>query len=116
MFATFAGGYSRKPLPAQPDVLGDAEQSHREGHLDDVGLRSVRDDFVREILDEMRVVGLGIVGDGGVREPDRVTPWIRGLEGLAVGAATTWPDGEPATRPAVDGLPRWTRPVRTLCW
>lgn len=116
MFATFAGGYSRKPLPAQPDMLGDAERRLREGTLDADGARAIADDFVREILDEMAVVGLAIVGEGGVRAHDRSIPWIRGLEGLDVGAPTTLPDGEPATRPLATGTVRWTRPITVRDW
>ena len=116
MFATFAGGYSRKPLPAQPDLLGDAELALRAGRVDDAGFEAVADDYVREILAEMAVVELAIVGEGGVRSPDRVLPWIRGLEGLSVGGETTLPDGEPATRPVVLGPVRWTRPLTVRDW
>ena len=116
MFATFAGGYSRKPLPAQPDVLGDAERSLHNGTLDDDGYHALADAFVREVLDEMAVVGLGIVGEGGVRAHDRIIPWIRGLDGLEAGDATTLPDGEPATRPMVTDTVRWTHPITVRDW
>ena len=84
MFATFAGGYPRKPLPAQPDRLGQAEADLRAGRIDDAAYRIVADAFVREVLDEMAVVALGIVGDGGVRSADRVRavdPRPRGAPG-----------------------------------
>src|SRR5438445_6073123 len=116
LFATFAGGYSRKPLPAQPDLLGDAERRLLEGDLDADGFRAVADEFVREILGEMAVVELGIVGEGGVRAHDRIIPWIRGLEGLAAGDHTTLPDGEPATRPIAQDTVLWTRPVTVRDW
>jgi 5-methyltetrahydropteroyltriglutamate--homocysteine methyltransferase len=116
LFATFAGGYSRKPLPAQPDLLGDAERRLHEGILDADGFRAIADAFVREVLDEMAVVGLGIVGDGGVRAQDRIIPWIRGLEGLEAGGLTTLPDGEAATRPLVTDTVRWTRPITVRDW
>jgi 5-methyltetrahydropteroyltriglutamate--homocysteine methyltransferase len=116
MFATFAGGYSRKPLPAQPDLLGQAERDLRDGRIGEPGYRAVADDLVREILAEMAVVELAIVGDGGVRARDRVLPWIEGLEGLSAGGDTTLPDGEPASRPVVNGPVRWTRPVLVRDW
>ena len=73
------------PLPGQPDVLGQAEATCAPGAIDEAGYQAVADEFVREILDEMAVVQLAIVGDGGVRARDRVLPWIRGLDGLAAG-------------------------------
>lgn len=116
MFATFAGSYSRKPLPAQPDLLGDAERRLREGRLDEAGWEEVADEYVREILAEMAVVELAIVGEGGVRSPDRVLPWIHGLEGLTAGGETTLADGEAATRPVVRGPVRWTSPLMVRDW
>lgn len=116
MFATFAGGYSRQPLPAQPDLLGQAERELREGQLDDVGYQAVADEFVREILAEMGVVQLSIVGEGGVRARDRVQPWIEGLDGLSVGGDTTLPDGEPVSRPVVGGPVAWVQPVSVRDW
>lgn len=116
MFATFAGGYSRKPLPAQPDLLGDAERGVRDGQLDAAGFKAVADEFVREILAEMAVVGVAIVGEGGVRARNRILPWIEGLDGLSDGGDATLPDGEPASRPIVRGPVRWTRPVAVQDW
>jgi methionine synthase II (cobalamin-independent) len=116
VFATYAGGYSRRPLPAQPDVLADAERDLREGRIDDEAYRAAADDFVREILDEMAVVELGIVGEGGVRACDRVLPWILGLDGVSAGDATTLPDGEPVTRPVVSGPVSWSGPISVRDW
>src|SRR2546430_16233744 len=116
LFATFAGGYSRKPLPAQPDLLGHAERRLLEGDLDADGFRAVADEFVREILGEMAVVELGIVGEGGVRAHDRIIPWIRGLEGLAAGGHTTFPDGEPASRPISPVAVLLRRPASVRDW
>jgi 5-methyltetrahydropteroyltriglutamate--homocysteine methyltransferase len=116
MFATYAGTYSRKPLPAQPDRLGQAAQDLLEGRIDEAGHRAVADDFVREILDEMAVVGLGIVGEGGVRAVDRTLPWIESLDGLAAGEPAVLADGEHVTRPIVEGDIRWTRPVTVRDW
>ena len=107
MFATFAGGYSRKPLPAQPDRLGQAEADLRAGHIDEAAYRVVADGFVQEVLDEMAIVTLGIVGDGGVRAADRALPWIRGLAGLQAGERVALPGGEVVTRPVVSGDVRW---------
>ena len=116
MFSTYAGGYSRRPLPGLPDLLGQAEQDLREGGLDAAGYQSAADEFVREILSEMAVVQVSIVGDGGVRWPDRVLPLIDGLDGLTAGGAAALPDGEPATRPIVSGPVRWTRPIAVRDW
>jgi methionine synthase II (cobalamin-independent) len=116
MFATFAGGYSRRPLPAQPDVLGQAEADLVEGRIDREAYRATADAFVREILEEMAVVELAIVGEGGIRARDRVLPWIDGLAGMAAGEATTLPDGEPVTRPVVTGAVSWTGPVTVRDW
>jgi 5-methyltetrahydropteroyltriglutamate--homocysteine methyltransferase len=116
MFATFAGGYSRKPLPAQPDLLGVAERDLIAGRIDEDRYREVADEFVREVLNEMAVVGLGIVGDGGARAPDRVLPWIDGLDGVARGGQTTLHDGERVTRPIVEGTVRWTRALTVRDW
>src|SRR5437870_12828481 len=111
MFATLAGAYSRKPLPAQPDVLADAERDLAAGRLDRAGLRAVTDGMVREVLHEMEVVGLGVIGDGGVRTPDRALPWIDGLGGLRAGAPATLPDGETVTRPTLENGIRRRRPA-----
>ena len=116
LVGVFAGGYSRKPLPAQPDLLGDAERGVREGQLDAAGFRAVADAFVREILAEMAVVGVAIVGEGGIRARNRILPWIEGLDGLSDGGDATLPDGEPASRPIVRGPVRWTRPVAVRDW
>jgi methionine synthase II (cobalamin-independent) len=116
MFATFAGGYSRRPNPGLEDVLRDAETAVREGRLDEAGLRDVADGFVREVLEEQAVVQLAIVGEGGVRAPDRVLPLIHGLAGLAAGEATTLPDGEAATRPIVTGPIHWTASIHARDW
>jgi methionine synthase II (cobalamin-independent) len=120
MFATFAGGYSRKPNPGLPDVLGEAEPRVRDGSLDEAGYRAVADDFVREIVKEQEIIGLAIVGEGGVRAPDRTQPLIDGLEGVTRGEPTTLPDGEPATRPVVGdrgpGGIRWVRPISVRDW
>lgn len=116
MFATFAGGYPRKPLPAQPDRLGQAEADLRAGRIDDAAYRIVADAFVREVLDEMAVVALGIVGDGGVRSADRSVPWIRGLAGLQAGERVALADGEVVTRPVVSGGVRWHAPVLVGDW
>jgi len=116
MFATFAGGYSRLPLTAQPDLLGEAERDLREGRIDRAAYDAVADGFVREILKEMTVVQLAMVGDGGVRARDRILPLIDGLEGLSAGEDTTLPDGEAATRPIVDGPVRWTKSLFARDW
>ena len=116
MFATFAGGYSRKPLPAQPDRLGQAEADLRAGRIDEAAYRAVADGFVREVLDEMATVALGIVGDGGVRAADRAVPWIRGLEGLQAGERIALPGGEVVTRPVTTGAVRWHEPVLVRDW
>ncbi len=116
MFATIAGGYSRKPNPGLPDVLGDAERAARDGTLDAAGFQAIADEFVREILEEQAVVGLAIVGEGGVRARDRVLPWIDGLDGLSGGGITTLPDGESVTRPIAHGDVHWTRPVTVRDW
>jgi methionine synthase II (cobalamin-independent) len=116
VFATFAGGYSRLPNPGLPDLLGDAERAVAEGRLSRDGYEAVADEFVREILAEMAVVQLAIVGEGGVRARDRVLPWIDGLGGLSAGGAATLPGGERVTRPAVDGPIRWVRPVTVRDW
>src|SRR5215210_7588921 len=116
MFATYAGTYSRKPLPAQPDRLTQAALDLVDGRIDEDAHRAVADDFVREILDEMAVVGLGVVGEGGVRFPDRALPWIRSLDGVSAGTTVVLADGEPATRPVVDGEIRWTGPVTVRDW
>ena len=116
MFATFAGGYSRKPNPGLPDVLGDAERGVREGSLDATGYQAVADAFVREILEEQAVVGLAFLGEGGIRTRDRVLPWINGLHGLSAGGDASLPDGEPATRPIADREVRWTHPVTVRDW
>jgi 5-methyltetrahydropteroyltriglutamate--homocysteine methyltransferase len=119
MFATFAGGYSRKPLPGLPDLLGQAERDLLEGRIGQAAYEAVADEFVREILAEMGVIELGIAGDGGVRAPDRVLPWIKGLDGLSAGDATTLPGGEPVTRPVVTDRVTgvaWTRPLTVRDW
>ena len=116
MFATLAGGYSRQPLPAQPDLLGSAEADLLEGRLDAAGFQDVADNYVREILNEMAVIELGIVGDGGVRARDRELPWIDGLEGLSVAGVTTLPDGEAVSRPAAKGPVRWAGPISVRDW
>ncbi len=116
MFATIAGAYSRKPLPAQPDVLGDAERDLDAGRLDAAGFRSVADDVVREVLHEMEVVGLAVVGDGGVRTRDRALPWIEGLAGLRAGPAATLPDGEAVTRPVMESPITRPAPVTVRDW
>jgi methionine synthase II (cobalamin-independent) len=116
MFATYAGGYSRQPLPVQPDLLGQAERDLLRGEIDQVGYRQAADEFVREVLNEMAVVELGIVGEGGVRARDRILPWIAGLDGVAAGDPTTLPDGEPVTRPVVRGAVAWTRPLTVRDW
>jgi 5-methyltetrahydropteroyltriglutamate--homocysteine methyltransferase len=116
MFATYAGGYSRNPLPGLPDVLGPAERDLREARIDAARYQAIADDFVREILKEMAVVQVSIVGDGGVRWPDRVLPLIDALDGLSAGGEVTLPDGEPATRPMVTGPVRWTRPITVRDW
>ena len=116
MFATYAGGYSRGPLPAQPDVVADAERAFAEGRLDAEGLRAVRDALVAEVVREMEVVGLGIAGDGGVRRPDRIVPLIDGLAGLRSGGETRLPDGERVTRPLVTGPVAWREPITVADW
>jgi len=116
MFATLAGAYSRKPLPAQPDVLADAERDLAAGRLDEAGLRAVTDGLVREVLHEMEVVGLGVIGDGGVRTPDRALPWIDGLGGLRAGDPATLPDGETVTRPIVEDEISRPGPVTLRDW
>lgn len=116
MFATFAGGYPRKPLPAQPDRLGQAEADLRAGRIDEAAYREVADAFVREVLDEMAIVTLGIVGDGGVRAADRTLPWIRGLDGLQAGERVALPGGEVVTRPVVTGRVGWQQPVLVDDW
>jgi 5-methyltetrahydropteroyltriglutamate--homocysteine methyltransferase len=116
MFATFAGGYNRKPLPGLPDDLGEAEIALREGRLDEDGYRDAADAFVREILGEMAVVKLSMVGEGGVRAPDRVLPLIRGIGGLSDGGPATLPDGEPVTRPLVTGFIDWRGPIHVRDW
>jgi hypothetical protein len=116
MFATFAGGYPRKPLPAQPDRLGAAEADLRAGRIDEAAYRDVADAFVREVLDEMAVVTLGIVGDGGVRAVDRTLPWIHGLDGLQAGERVALPGGEVVTRPVVTRTVGWQEPVLVRDW
>jgi methionine synthase II (cobalamin-independent) len=116
MFATFAGGYSRKPLPAQPDRLGQAEADLRAGRIDEAAYREVADAFVREVLDEMAVVALGIVGDGGVRAADRTLRWIGGLQGLQAGARVAVRGGEVVFRPVATGAIRWHEPVLVRDW
>ena len=116
MFATIAGGYSRRPNPGLPDRLGQAETDLLEGRIDAAGYRDVADDYVREILNEMAVIELGIVGDGGVRARDRALPWINGLEGLSVAGVTKLPDGEAVSRPAATGPVRWPGPVTVRDW
>src|SRR5438132_12509535 len=116
MFATYAGGYSRKPLPAQPDLLGEAERVLRDRRLDNSGYQAVSYYYFREILNVMAVVQLSIVGDGGVRARDRALPWIQGLDGLSAGEDAVLPDGEPATRPIVTGPIRWTAPITVRDW
>src|SRR5689334_3481005 len=108
MFATFAGGYSRRPNPGLDDILREVDA----GRLP----TTAADAFVREIVAEQATVGLHIGGDGGVRLPDRVLPLIRGLTGLAPGDATTFPDGEAATRPVVTGPVGWTAPISVADW
>jgi 5-methyltetrahydropteroyltriglutamate--homocysteine methyltransferase len=104
------------PLPAQPDVLGQAERDLLGGQIDEATYRQAADEFVREVLNEMAVVELGIVGEGGVRARDRVVPWIEGLDGLAAGGATTLPDGEPVTRPVAGGPVTWRGPLTVRDW
>src|SRR5262245_23055298 len=116
MFATYAGAYNRKPLPGLPDRIGQAERERAEGRLDEAGYADVADALVREVLDEMAVVGRAIVGDGGGRDADRVLPWIRGLGGLAPGLPAMLPHGESVTRPNVTGPVRWTEPVTVADW
>jgi methionine synthase II (cobalamin-independent) len=116
MFATFAGGYSRRPNPGLDDVLAAAEAGRAAGILSEAEARAAADEFVREIIKEQAVVGLHIGGDGGVRLPDRVLPLIRGLGGLAPGEAMTFPDGEAATRPLVRGSVTWTDPITVADW
>jgi hypothetical protein len=108
MFATFAGGYSRRPNPGLDDILREVDA----GRLP----TTAADAFVREIVAEQATVGLHIGGDGGVRLPDRVLPLIRGLTGLAPGDGTTFPDGEAATRPVVTGPVGWTAPISVADW
>jgi methionine synthase II (cobalamin-independent) len=116
MFATYAGGYSRGPQPAQPDRLGDADRALEEGRLDEAGHRTIGDDFVREILREMGTIELGIAGDGGVRDPDRARPLIDGLAGLVRGEVTQLPDRERVTRPVVQGPVSWEAPILVPDW
>src|SRR4051794_22469245 len=116
MFATFAGGYNRKPNIGLDDFLGQAERDLAAGPIDEAGYERVADDFVREILDEMAVVGVQIGGDGGVRAPDRVLPWITGLHGVSAGEPAVLPGGEAVTRLIVEGSPRWTRPLFVRDW
>ncbi len=116
MFATFAGGYSRRPNPGLDDTLANAERAGREGRLDDADSQATADAFVREILEEQAVVQLSIVGEGGVRARDRVLPLIHGLDGLSAGQTIALPDGEAATRPIVDGPVQWTRPIHVRDW
>ncbi len=116
MFATFAGTYSRKPLPGLPDLLGEAERDLDEGKIDASAYEAAVDAFVTEILGEMAVLQLSIAGDGGARARDRVLPWIRGLGGLGPGDVTALPGGEPATRPRVTGPVVWTQPLTVRDW
>jgi hypothetical protein len=116
VFATFAGGYSRRPNPGLDDVMTDADSRLLDGSLDPADGQEIADGFVREILLEMAVVGLSIVGEGGVRSRDRVLPLIRGLDGVSAGETIALPDGEPVTRPVVKGPVRWTRPMTTRDW
>jgi methionine synthase II (cobalamin-independent) len=116
MFATFAGGYSRRPNPGLDDVLGRVDEGLAAGRLSAAEARAAADAFVREIVAEQATVGLHIGGDGGVRLPDRVLPLIRGLRGLAPGEAMTFPDGEAATRPLVEGAVSWTAPITVADW
>jgi methionine synthase II (cobalamin-independent) len=116
MFITFAGGYSRLPLPAQPDLLGQAEADLAAGRIDPAAYEAVADTVVEEVVAEMATVGASIAGDGGVRRRDRILPWIDGLTGLASGEPTTLPDGEPATRPLVTGPVTWHGPLLVRDW
>ena len=116
MFATYAGGYSRRPLPGKPDVLGAADRDLASGAIDDAAHRSIGDAFVREVVREMEVVALGIVGDGAVRAADRTLPLIRGLTGLTPGGEGALPDGEPVTIPIVTGPVTWREPIHVENW
>jgi methionine synthase II (cobalamin-independent) len=116
MFATFAGGYSRRPNPGLDDVMGAVDRGLADGSLDAAEAGRMTDEFVREIIKEQAVVGLHVGSPGGVRWPDRVRPLIEGLTGLAAGEATTFPDGETATRPVVTGAVAWTAPITVADW
>lgn len=116
MFATFAGGYSRRPNPGLDDVLGEADAGLAAGRLSPAEARAAADQFIREIVNEQATVGLHVGGDGGVRHRDRVLPLIGGLAGLAAGEAITFPDGEAATRPLVTGPVTWTGPITVADW
>lgn len=116
MFATFAGGYSRRPNPGLDDVLGMADSGLAAGTLSADDARAAADGFVTEIVREQAIVGLHVGGDGGVRTRDRVLPLIEGLTGLAAGEAMTFPDGESATRPIVTGPVTWTGPITVAGW
>lgn len=116
MFATYAGGYARGPLPRQPDRLGDADRDLATGAIDAQAHRAIADAFVREIVREMEVVELGIVGDGAVRAADRALPLITGLDGLRAGPQANLPDGERVTSPVATGPVTWRAPITVRDW
>jgi methionine synthase II (cobalamin-independent) len=116
VFVTFAGGYNRGANPGLDDTLAAADRAVADGRIDAAGHRDVEDEFVREILKEQGIVGVSVIGEGGVRDTDRVLPLIKGLSGLTAGEVTHLPGGECVTRPVVAGEVRWTQPMTVRDW
>jgi len=102
MFATFAGGYSELPLPAQPDLLGQAERDLAGVDSTPPGTGPCRR-FVREIPGRDGRHRIGIVGDGRRTVAGSGAAWIHGLAGLELGGDATLPDGEPVLDPVATG-------------
>lgn len=116
MFATIANGYPRGPLPAQPDRLGDADRRFLAGELPAADHAAIVEAFVAEVVHEQARAGLAFLGDGGVRDPDRLLPLTRGLGGLEPGPTATLPTGEIVTAPRVSGPIAWAAPITVAGW
>jgi methionine synthase II (cobalamin-independent) len=65
---------------------------------------------------EQARAGLGLVGDGGARHPDRLVPLIEGLRGLVAAGSALLPTGERVTQPAVRGAIGWEHPMTLGAW